>query len=578
MPPSDLGSDPLTQLGQSSPTSVFVHWLDVEVDPETGIAWVAGIPGLAGYSFGPDGVVPLGVHPHDGAGAGAHYDRIEVLGGGLLAAGTMTAEPPDFAAMDVWPALGWIFDVSDPAEPYVLSTIDVPEVSAMAAWGEVLYLTTWGGDLASVDLSDPAAPEIATILPGLDRPREIVVRGDLAYVAEPYEGVTVVDLADPFYPTVVRSVATAGSAKDLVVQGDLLYVAVGPAGFEVFELSDPRIPKSLGATPPLQGSVASVSPGEGVLWTATQAGLEAWDVTDPSDPHALAFDATDQFALHVAAVPGGVWLTDWERVERWAIDLGRHEPVSGLSVEELWLSGGEPATFEVRNHGSKPLALVGAAVDPPGYEVVADRLEVPAGETAKLELAWKGSGAPPAASICLATTDPAMPVRSLPVAPVADWQAAISVGEPAPDFVLPDLDGELHRLSDLAGRPLLLISFATWCPQCMFELPEVETLFHQAFDPSQLVVWGLAGKSEDAGVVRDYVEKLGLTFPILFDDTEEVIDEYTVKSFGQSTPYPQDVLVGVDGTVVYTGGTWEPAAIVTALEAELGKSAAPAPD
>jgi thiol-disulfide isomerase/thioredoxin len=56
--------------------------------------------------------------------------------------------------------------------------------------------------------------------------------------------------------------------------------------------------------------------------------------------------------------------------------------------------------------------------------------------------------------------------KDLPVGP--------EVGQRAPDFQLSDLDGNIHRLSDLRGQRVLLNFWATWCPPCRAEMPAIQ--------------------------------------------------------------------------------------------------------
>src|ERR1051325_10242000 len=49
----------------------------------------------------------------------------------------------------------------------------------------------------------------------------------------------------------------------------------------------------------------------------------------------------------------------------------------------------------------------------------------------------------------------------------------------APDFVLPDMNGQVVRLSQLKGKVVLLNIWATWCPPCRKEMPTMETLYQR---------------------------------------------------------------------------------------------------
>ena len=53
----------------------------------------------------------------------------------------------------------------------------------------------------------------------------------------------------------------------------------------------------------------------------------------------------------------------------------------------------------------------------------------------------------------------------------------VKLGEPAPNFQLPDLNGRLVTLSDLRGKVVLLNFWATWCGPCRVEMPAMEQLY-----------------------------------------------------------------------------------------------------
>lgn len=81
------------------------------------------------------------------------------------------------------------------------------------------------------------------------------------------------------------------------------------------------------------------------------------------------------------------------------------------------------------------------------------------------------------------------------------------------DFSLPDLQGNYHRLSDYRGQWVLVNYWATWCPPCREELPELE-VFHSQSD-GKAVVLGVNTEAIDRDELISFVEEQFLSYPIL---------------------------------------------------------------
>jgi thiol-disulfide isomerase/thioredoxin len=81
------------------------------------------------------------------------------------------------------------------------------------------------------------------------------------------------------------------------------------------------------------------------------------------------------------------------------------------------------------------------------------------------------------------------------------------------DYELRDLDGNLHRVSDYRGKWLIINFWATWCPPCIAEMPELE-LFYQK-NKATAHVWGVTFEDTGKPKIRQFIERLGVTYPIL---------------------------------------------------------------
>ena len=102
------------------------------------------------------------------------------------------------------------------------------------------------------------------------------------------------------------------------------------------------------------------------------------------------------------------------------------------------------------------------------------------------------------------------------------------------NFTLADITGKSWRLSDLKGKVVLVNFWATWCPPCRKEMPDLEALQAQ-FKNQGLIV--LAVSDEKAPVVKAFIAKNSYTFPILLDLDRAVNKAYDVEGIPKSFIY-----------------------------------------
>jgi peroxiredoxin len=105
------------------------------------------------------------------------------------------------------------------------------------------------------------------------------------------------------------------------------------------------------------------------------------------------------------------------------------------------------------------------------------------------------------------------------------------------DFTLAELNGKSWTLKELRGKVVLVNFWATWCPPCRKEMPDLQTLYSQ-FKDQGLVI--LAISDEDAGKVKPFVAKQKVTYPILLDPGRKVHELFEVVGIPKTFIYDRD--------------------------------------
>jgi peroxiredoxin len=141
---------------------------------------------------------------------------------------------------------------------------------------------------------------------------------------------------------------------------------------------------------------------------------------------------------------------------------------------------------------------------------------------------------------------------------------AIDEPQPAADFQLSDLDGQLLRLQDQRGKVVLLNFWATWCHPCLQEMPLMDQLY-QTLRQQPFVMWAVAMK-EDREKVAPFMDKHHFQFTALMDRDGAVSASYKLRGL------PTTYLIDCHGNTVGWGGgpqEWTSEAIRTLLAALL---------
>jgi DsbE subfamily thiol:disulfide oxidoreductase len=112
-------------------------------------------------------------------------------------------------------------------------------------------------------------------------------------------------------------------------------------------------------------------------------------------------------------------------------------------------------------------------------------------------------------------------VIELPAAKNATGRKPVAeIGRAAPDFLLETPQGRTLRLSDLQGQPVLLNFWATWCPPCREEMPELVAAYER-YQAQGLVIVGVNLQEADEKVL-EFAREFGVAFPLVIDRTSQV--------------------------------------------------------
>jgi len=148
-----------------------------------------------------------------------------------------------------------------------------------------------------------------------------------------------------------------------------------------------------------------------------------------------------------------------------------------------------------------------------------------------------GSDAPPAED-----TASEAPTQMAPAGPSTGLQTSTEP-EPAPDLTLQTMDGETLNLAERPGEVLIVNFWATWCPPCREEIPDLVDLQAELGERGLTVV-GIALDEEGEDVVRPFLEEYEVNYPIVLDTTTTVSQE-----FGDVMGLPTTFVIGPDSQI-----------------------------
>jgi len=233
-----------------------------------------------------------------------------------------------------------IFDISDPANPYLAATESYPNASAfrLEAAGGRMYVSVIGRGVLIYDSSDPSDPVLIGEYPEINTVNDMSEAGDFLYILVQSVGLKVLDVSDPSNIQVLNQTAVSGVKYSLSVNdNNILTIASGSTGILFYDVNDPVHPLYLDtvtmtlkgfhdvvcdddhayavyistminsggfavvdiADPPNFEIIAQPTAfgveefpecglwleGDTLYFAATQGGMGIWDISDPGSPN-----------------------------------------------------------------------------------------------------------------------------------------------------------------------------------------------------------------------------------------------------------------------------------------------------
>jgi peroxiredoxin len=131
---------------------------------------------------------------------------------------------------------------------------------------------------------------------------------------------------------------------------------------------------------------------------------------------------------------------------------------------------------------------------------------------------------------------------SAPEGQASETAQAAETARPAPDFTLDQLGGGQVSLAELRGKTVVLDFWATWCPPCEFQVPELNRFYDAHRSDGDVVVYGVSVDVDGPEVVQAWTTEKQVRYPILLGG------ESLARSLG-ALGFPTLYVIGPEGQI-----------------------------
>lgn len=327
------------------------------------------------------------------------------------------------------------------------------------------YVAVHENGIEVFEIISPSNPASIRTVGGLHNAWDVFIHNGYLYVADGAAGLKIFSLADPVNPQQVGSIFTTGSAFEVIVENQYAYIAEGAAGFDIIDISDPANPVFVSNFNPGFGILNHLNYSNSKIFAASWELVYAIDVSDPYNPIMLATEDTPIRAMGVAALNDNIFVTDWGTLNAYTF---HNSIVPDIHVKPKQFDFGYPGPnvpftkdFDVYNLGETDLSVNDVYTNNSNYYFVnPTQFVVPPGESRKVNVTFSNSQ--PGNLIHTLTFESDDPDENQSILTLFAGRERAAPGQPARNFTLPDLQGNLHTLSDYLDKVVVFAIFASW--------------------------------------------------------------------------------------------------------------------
>lgn len=399
---------------------------------------------------------------------------------------------------------------------------------------------------------------LQTVVGALDTANavDVAVSGTTAWVIDREEGLVAFDLTHPAAPVRQGSLAVAGGLNALTVEGGLAVIAAS-SRTHLVDVRDPLHPALYATLDNGYGTALRADLSGDLLITANEIDWRLFDVADPAHPRLIGVEDSYDSALSVAIDGDYAYVGDWDLLKVLHIDRTARSPEIDFAWPlNVFATAGAPAqsSILVNNRGTEPLRVFDAWC-PQGVHLSPTTFELAPGASVAVTVDL---------DFVMPTMDTFTCFFSSNDADEAAAPLQIEVnrtgptpGKPAPAFSLPDLNGEVHALSDYAGKVVFIDLFSSFCQQCVSSVAHVQadiiTEFEGDPDFQAIFLSSSAIGPEDPALLAAWVAANGVTGEVLVDWNFPALiyPQWTITSTEGFAPYPRHFVVDQTGLIQY---------------------------